>query len=207
MANVYADNAKNRKLGRAGMPRGSMPVSADGTYSPAKTYVDNSFNRRHGRVGLQHGSMVVTKENDSVNRLGRKYSTGAIPKCTNRSHTFFDSGKGVSQTFNNSGIGVSRIFNDSGIGASRIFNDSGIGVSRIFNDSGIDVSHTLNDGGIDESHHSPDTYYSSIRSSTNLHLKVIVQIILESYSHTSRYKLYIETPCFLLVLQFTSPPL
>jgi len=181
MANVYADNAKNRKLGRAGMPRGSMPVSADGTYSPAKTYVDNSFNRRHGRVGLQHGSMVVTKENDSVYRLGRKY--------------------------NDSGIGVSRIFNDSGIGASRIFNDSGIGVSRIFNDSGIDVSHTLNDGGIDESHHSPDTYYSSIRSSTNLHLKVIVQIILESYSHTSRYKLYIETPCFLLVLQFTSPPL
>ena len=146
MANVYVDNAQNRKLGRVGMPRGSMPVSADGTYSPAKTYVDNSFNRRHGRVGLPHGSMVVTKENDSVNRLGRKY------------------------------------------------NDGGIGVSRIFNDSGIDVSH-----------HSPDTCYSSIRSSTNLHLKVIVQIILASYSHTSRYKLYIETPCFLLVLQFTSP--
>jgi hypothetical protein len=81
-----------------------MPVSADGTYSPAKTYVDNSFNRRHGRVGLPHGSMVVTKENDSVNRLGRKYSDG--------------------------GIGVSRIFNDSGIGASRIFNDSGIDVSH-----------------------------------------------------------------------------
>jgi hypothetical protein len=157
MANVYVDNAQNRKLGRVGMPRGSMPVSADGTYSPAKTYVDNSFNRRHGRVGLPHGSMVVTKENDSVNRLGRKY-------------------------------------NDGGIGVSRIFNDSGIGASRIFNDSGIDVSH-----------HSPDTCYSSIRSSTNLHLKVIVQIILASYSHTSRYKLYIETPCFLLVLQFTSP--
>jgi hypothetical protein len=146
MANVYVDNAQNRKLGRVGMPRGSMPVSADGTYSPAKTYVDNSFNRRHGRVGLPHGSMVVTKENDSVNRLGRKY------------------------------------------------NDGGIGVSRIFNDSGTDVSH-----------HSPDTCDSSLRSSTDLHLKVIVQIILASYSHTSRYKLYIDTPCFLLVLQFTSP--
>ena len=146
MANVYVNNAQNRKLGRVGMPRGSMPVSADGTYSPAKTYVDNSFNRRHDRVGLRHGSMVVPKENDSAYRLGRKY-----------------------------------------------------------NDSGIDVSHTLNDSGIDVSHHSPDTYYSIIESSTNLHLKVIVQIVLESYSHTSRYKLYIKTPCVLLVLQFTSP--
>ena len=109
MANVYVDNAENRKLGRVGMPRGSMPVSADGTSSPAKTYVDNYFNRRHGRVDLPHGSMVVTKENDSVNRLRRKY----------------------------------------------------------------------NDGG------SPDSCYSSIRSSTNLHLKVIVQIILASYSHSS----------------------
>ena len=126
MDKVYADNDKNKKLGRAGKPYGSMPVSADGTYSPAKTYVNNSFNRSHDRVGLQHGSMVVTKENDSVNRLERKY------------------------------------------------NDGGIGVSHIFNDSGIDVSH-----------HSPDTCYSSNRSSTNLHLKVIVQIILASYSHSS----------------------
>ena len=128
------------------MPRGSMPVSANGTKSPAKIYVDNYYNRKHDRVGQPHRSMVVTKENDSVNRLGRKY------------------------------------------------NDGGIGVSRIFNDSGTDVSH-----------HSPDTCDSSLRSSTDLHLKVIVQIILASYSHTSRYKLYIDTPCFLLVLQFTSP--
>ena len=64
MAKVYADNYKNRKLGRAGKPYGSMPVSEDGMCMPAKNYADTSLNRSLGRVGLEHGSMVVTKEDD-----------------------------------------------------------------------------------------------------------------------------------------------
>ena len=57
----------NRRLGRVGMPLGSMVVSrGSSSYGSSfsgstRTYVDNAMNRRLGRVGMPLGSMVVSK--------------------------------------------------------------------------------------------------------------------------------------------------
>ncbi|OWF51580.1 hypothetical protein KP79_PYT24377 [Mizuhopecten yessoensis] len=55
MPRSYVNNAYNRRLGRVGMPLGSMPVS-----SP-KTYVGNSYNQSVGREGLKHGTALISK--------------------------------------------------------------------------------------------------------------------------------------------------
>lgn len=75
------DTAANRKVGNAGIPSGSVPVSkyntsalssvssglssneqsSQYTKTDSKTYANNAFNRRHERVGLPHGSKVVSK--------------------------------------------------------------------------------------------------------------------------------------------------
>ncbi|XP_061175578.1 uncharacterized protein LOC133184504 [Saccostrea echinata] len=76
----YVDNSYNRRLGRVGMPLGSMVVSSGGRPSSGsssflsssllgipsensgsgRSYVDNSYNRALGRVGMPLGSMVVS---------------------------------------------------------------------------------------------------------------------------------------------------
>ena len=67
MSRCYVDNAMNRRLGRVGMPLGSMVVSrGSSSYGSSfsgstRTYVDNAMNRRLGRVGMPLGSMVVSK--------------------------------------------------------------------------------------------------------------------------------------------------
>lgn len=67
MSRCYVDNAMNRRLGRVGMPLGSMVVSrGNSSYGSSfsgstRTYVDNAMNRRLGRVGMPLGSMVVSK--------------------------------------------------------------------------------------------------------------------------------------------------
>ncbi|XP_062600528.1 uncharacterized protein LOC134262154 [Saccostrea cucullata] len=80
----YVDNAYNRRLGRVGMPHGSMVVSSGGRLSSesssfsgssflgmpgvnsgsGRLYVDNSYNRALGRVGMPHGSMVVSSRDE-----------------------------------------------------------------------------------------------------------------------------------------------
>eukprot|EP00105_Crassostrea_gigas_P037477 XP_019921625.1 PREDICTED: uncharacterized protein LOC105325668 [Crassostrea gigas] len=76
----YVDNAMNRRLGRAGMPLGSMVVSSRGSSASTlgasyfgssvsdggRTYVDNSMNRGLGRVGMPLGSMVVSNQGNSA---------------------------------------------------------------------------------------------------------------------------------------------
>ena len=75
---VYADNAYNRSIGRAGLPKGSARVSsntpvkqarqivsASWSTSPTGTarrdvYKDNAYNRSIGRVGLPRGSAPVS---------------------------------------------------------------------------------------------------------------------------------------------------
>lgn len=75
----YVDNAMNRRLGRAGMPIGSMVVSSRGSSASSsgsyfgsslsdggRTYVDNYMNRGLGRSGLPLGSMVVSNRGHSA---------------------------------------------------------------------------------------------------------------------------------------------
>ncbi|CAC5412255.1 unnamed protein product [Mytilus coruscus] len=45
MPGYYADNAYNRRIGRAGLPKGSMPVSREGVFLPPRTYTNNSTTR------------------------------------------------------------------------------------------------------------------------------------------------------------------
>lgn len=69
----------NRRLGRVGMPVGSMVVSRGSSASSSgasyfgssvsdsgRTYVDNSTNRSLGRVGMPVGSMVVSSKGSSA---------------------------------------------------------------------------------------------------------------------------------------------
>lgn len=76
----YVDNAMNRRLGRAGMPLGSMVVSSRGNSSSpfyvsndvlplsdsSRGYVDNYMNHEPGRVGMPFGSIVVSNRGHSA---------------------------------------------------------------------------------------------------------------------------------------------
>lgn len=82
-SDTYVDNAKNRSLGRVGLPLGSMPASRDSSSSAdrhaslndsvfsssssaADTYVDNAKNRSLGRVGMPKGSMPESRSSNST---------------------------------------------------------------------------------------------------------------------------------------------
>ncbi|CAG2208723.1 unnamed protein product [Mytilus edulis] len=42
MPGYYADNAYNRRMGRAGLPKGSMPISREGVFLTPRTYTSNT---------------------------------------------------------------------------------------------------------------------------------------------------------------------
>ncbi|XP_033728254.1 probable serine/threonine-protein kinase DDB_G0271682 isoform X2 [Pecten maximus] len=74
MPRSYVDNAYNRRIGRVGMPVGSMPVSRGSSYiSAPKTYVDNAYNRSVGRVGMEHGTAVISKLSSSSSSSSSQY--------------------------------------------------------------------------------------------------------------------------------------
>ncbi|OWF52404.1 Serine/threonine-protein kinase [Mizuhopecten yessoensis] len=101
MPRSYVDNAYNRRLGRVGMPLGSMIVSRGSSgFSSSKTYVDNAYNRSVGRVGLEHGTAVISRifsssteryfpdtyvdnaYNRGVGRVGLDHGTALISKSS-----------------------------------------------------------------------------------------------------------------------------
>ncbi|XP_062600557.1 uncharacterized protein LOC134262183 [Saccostrea cucullata] len=66
MPRCYVDNAYNRRIGRVGMPVGSMVVSGGDTSKVSfRTYVDNAYNRNLGRGGMPRGSMPVSSSGSS----------------------------------------------------------------------------------------------------------------------------------------------
>lgn len=42
MSGYYADNAYNRRMGRAGLPKGSMPISREGVFLTPRTHLRDS---------------------------------------------------------------------------------------------------------------------------------------------------------------------
>ncbi|XP_071963011.1 uncharacterized protein [Antedon mediterranea] len=88
---TYTDNAANRRLGRAGLPMGSAPVSRSsggssylGSCGSSKTYVDNAYNRSFGRVGMEHGTMVVSRSSSSSNSKPGTYVDNAYNRSFGR---------------------------------------------------------------------------------------------------------------------------
>ena len=68
-SSCYVDNAQNRRLGRAGLPRESHVIHEDGSETISQSsstssgcYLDNAENRRLGRAGLPRGSHVVHRD-------------------------------------------------------------------------------------------------------------------------------------------------
>ncbi len=66
----YVDNSMNRRLGRVGLPLGTMVVSrsSQGMTTSQKRYVDNSMNRKLGRVGLPLGTMKVSASTSKIRK-------------------------------------------------------------------------------------------------------------------------------------------
>ncbi|KAL4238760.1 hypothetical protein ACF0H5_003468 [Mactra antiquata] len=90
MEKTYKDNAMNRRLGRVGMPIGSMPQSSSGSNANLKEYVDNEQNRRLGRVGLQHGTAKVSNQRHHSEEASTSSQRNQTPRTLTSSHSATD---------------------------------------------------------------------------------------------------------------------
>ncbi|XP_063432938.1 dual specificity protein kinase splB-like [Mytilus trossulus] len=90
MPGYYADNAYNRRIGRAGLPKGSMPVSREGVFLAPRTYTSNSYTRLDrdlSQFSMLSGFLNSSRSSDSDSGFGSSSSSSFSSPRQNPSHS------------------------------------------------------------------------------------------------------------------------
>ncbi|VDI19401.1 Hypothetical predicted protein [Mytilus galloprovincialis] len=90
MSGYYADNAYNRRMGRAGLPKGSMPISREGVFLTPRTYTSNSYtrlDRELSQFSSFSGLLNSYRSSDSDSGFGSSFSSSFSSPRQNPSHS------------------------------------------------------------------------------------------------------------------------